>query len=128
MNQLTSLPSFPSNLRKLYCEHNQLTSLPSLPSSLQYLYCYNNQLTSLPILPFRIKNIYFINNPFSIETSRLENETPHDYWNRLEEVQSKKRIIKRTRELKEGIMMKYWHPTNVQKLLDHYGIDFEDCV
>jgi hypothetical protein len=43
-------------------------------------------------------------------------------------IQSKKRIIKRTRDIKEDIAMRFWHPTNVQKLIDHYGIDFEDCV
>ena len=56
------------------------------------------------------------------------NESPHDYWNRLEEIQSKKRIIKKNRELKEGIMKTFWHPTKVEKLLNMYGIDFEDYV
>jgi len=68
------------------------------------------------------------NNPVYLETPRLESESPHDYWNRLEEVQIKKRIIKRTREVKEEIAMRFWHPSNVQKLIDHYGIDFEDYV
>jgi hypothetical protein len=92
----------------LDCSFNQLESIPSLPSSLEYLKCDNNL--------------------FSLETPMLESETPQDYGNRLEEVQIKKRIIKRTREVKEEIAMRFWHPSNVQKLIDHYGIDFEDYV
>jgi predicted glycosyltransferase len=58
----------------------------------------------------------------------IHGDSPQDYWNRLELIQSKKRIIKITRDIKEELMMVCWHPTKVQKMLDLYGIDFEDYV
>ena len=125
-NQLTSLSSLPPNLSRLYCWNNQLTSLPSLPPSLTDLDCINNKLTSLPPLPSSLEELYCDNNQLEVDIE--ENESPQDYWNRLEEIQSKKRIINRTKELKEEIMKTFWHPTNVQKFLDMYGIDFEDYV
>ena len=147
-NQLTSLPTLPSTLTKLYCYNNRLTSLSTLTSTLTYLDCYNNlltslptlpttlielhcdnnQLTSLPTLPTTLIELHCNNNPFSFETPRSDNETPHEYWNRLEVVQSRKRTIKRNRDIKEELMMVCWHPSKVQKMLDLYGIDYEDYV
>ena len=145
-NKIISLPSIPSSLRYLYCSYNKLTSLPPLPSSLINLYCWNNSLKSLPPLPPSLENLHCSDNQITsipslppsleefycynnqLEVNIQDNETPQDYWNRLEEIQSKKRIINRTKELKEEIMKTFWHPTNVQKLLDMYGIDFEDYV
>ena len=127
-NQLTSLPTLPTTLIKLYCYNNQLTSLPTLVSTLIELLCYNNQLTSLPTLPTTLIELHCNNNPFSFETPRSDNETPHEYWNRLEVVQSRKRTIKRNRDIKEELMMVCWHPSKVQKMLDLYGIDYEDYV
>lgn len=48
---LTSLPTLPSSLTKIYCDYSGLTSLPALPGGLTELYANNNQLTSLPALP-----------------------------------------------------------------------------
>ena len=127
---LTSLQNFtlPTTLTTLYCYNNQLTSLPTLPTTLRTLHCSYNRLTSLPTLPSTLTNLYYINNPFSFETPRSDNETPHEYWNRLEVVQSRKRTIKRNRDIKEELMMVCWHPSKVQKMLDLYGIDYEDYV
>jgi Leucine-rich repeat (LRR) protein len=104
-NQLTSLPSIPSSLTILYCNNNQLTSLPSLPSSLRSLSCNNNQLTSLPSLPSFLIELYCENNPFSLETPRFKNESTYSYYVRLEEVEevkSKKRIIREITKLKKS--------------------------
>ena len=127
-NQLTSLPTLPSTLIELHCDNNQLTSVPTLPSTLIELLCYNNQLTSLPTLPTTLIELHCNNNPFYFETPRSDNEPPHEYWNRLELVQSRKRTIKRNRDIKEELMMVCWHPSKVQKMLDLYGIDYEDYV
>ena len=107
-----------------------LTSLQNftLPSTLRELDCSSNQLTSLTTLPTTLIELLCNNNPFSFETPRSDNETPHEYWNRLEVVQSRKRTIKRNRDIKEELMMVCWHPSKVQKMLDLYGIDYEDYV
>jgi hypothetical protein len=39
--------------------------------------------------------------------------------------ESKERSLKRCKEYKEGIMMKVWHPSRVEKLLE-MGYDIED--
>jgi len=51
IQRLTSLPTLPNTLTKLYCWGNELTSLPELPPTLTDLNCEKNQLTSLPELP-----------------------------------------------------------------------------
>ena len=61
-NQLTSLPSLPTSLVRLYCDGNQLTSLPVLPNTLVWLQCEDNQLTSLPTLPSSLTYLRCNNN------------------------------------------------------------------
>ena len=54
-NNLTALPTLPSNLTVLDCRNNSLTELPTLPSNLIELSCRNNSLTALPPLPASLK-------------------------------------------------------------------------
>jgi len=61
-NQLTSLPTLPSNLKELTCADNKLTSLPELPSGLTRLDCGINQLTSLPKLPSGLETLNCFSN------------------------------------------------------------------
>jgi len=73
-DQLTSLPSLPNSLKKLYCSHNpQLTSLPSLPTSLDFLSCSDDQLTSLPELPSNLKGLLCSSNQLTSLPSLPEN-------------------------------------------------------
>ena len=60
ITDLTGVEGF-TNLIFLDCNSNQLTSLPSLPSNLQYLTCASNKLTSLPSLPSSLTQLQFDN-------------------------------------------------------------------
>jgi Leucine-rich repeat (LRR) protein len=64
-NQITSITSFPPNVRVINCSNNQLTSLPSFPLGVKHHFkinCSNNKLTSLPNLPFGICELSCSNN------------------------------------------------------------------
>lgn len=61
-NNLTSLPSLPSDLKFLSCASNPLLNLPTLPGSLEALLCTNCQLTTFPALPSNLKKILCDNN------------------------------------------------------------------
>ena len=56
--QITTLPSLPTSLRKLFCINTTLTSLPELPSTLQVLYCTNTPITELPSLPPTLQKLH----------------------------------------------------------------------
>ncbi|EID0530990.1 type III secretion system effector E3 ubiquitin transferase SspH1 [Salmonella enterica] len=56
-NNLTSLPSLPQGLQKLWAYNNWLTSLPTLPPGLGDLAVSNNQLTSLPEMPPALREL-----------------------------------------------------------------------
>ncbi|ECM2651415.1 E3 ubiquitin--protein ligase, partial [Salmonella enterica subsp. enterica serovar Typhimurium] len=61
-NNLTSLPTLPSELYKLWAYNNRLTSLPALPSGLKELIVSGNRLTSLPVLPSELKELMVSGN------------------------------------------------------------------
>jgi hypothetical protein len=46
-------------------------------------------------------------------------------WTEMLERESKERCVKRCAQHKERIMMKVWHPSRVERLLD-MGYDMED--
>ncbi|EKT1429563.1 type III secretion system effector E3 ubiquitin transferase SspH1 [Salmonella enterica] len=56
-NNLTSLPSLPQGLQKLWAYNNWLASLPTLPPGLGDLAVSNNQLTSLPEMPPALREL-----------------------------------------------------------------------
>jgi hypothetical protein len=106
---LTSLPSLPHGLQKLYCSHNPLKSLPELPSTLlglAYVLPHNDQL--------------FISNELTPDIVKQLNDENQEWM-----AQSKKRCTARCKIYKEEIMMKAWHPSRVEKLLE-MGYDIED--
>jgi Leucine-rich repeat (LRR) protein len=124
---MTSLPELPPSLTYLSCSGNDLTSLPSLPHGLEKLYCSNNPLESLPELPSTLSGLacvlphndqIFISNELSPEIVQQMN----DVWM---EPQSKERCTTRCTACKEQIMMKAWHPSRVEKLIE-MGYDIED--
>jgi hypothetical protein len=149
-NKLTTLPPLPSSLDKISVDFNSLTALPKLPISLTHLSCDGNNLTSLPSLHHGLNKLHFFLNP--LETlpelpstlSSLSGRLPHDKQdfrsNELtpEKVQElnqenekwmdpykKERCMKRCAQYKEEIMIKAWHPSRVEKLIE-MGYDMED--
>jgi len=80
-NELTSLPTLPSDLETLECKNNKLSSLPTLPSGLEALYCENNKLTSLPTLPSGLEFLTCENNNLPEIYDRLpEDEQEENYY------------------------------------------------
>ncbi|EAB2013452.1 E3 ubiquitin--protein ligase [Salmonella enterica subsp. salamae] len=61
-NNLTSLPSLPQGLQKLWTYNNWLASLPTLPPALRELRVSGNNLTSLPALPSGLQTLWAYNN------------------------------------------------------------------
>jgi hypothetical protein len=128
-NQLTALPELPSHLTYLSCSYNELTSLSSLPHGLQKLYCSQNALKFLPELPSTLLGLacvlphndqIYISNELTPDIVKQLNDE-----NRELMAQSKKRCTARCKIYKEEIMMKAWHPSRVEKLLE-MGYDIED--
>jgi hypothetical protein len=124
---LAALPELPSCLTYLSCSYNELTSLPSLPCGLQKLYCSQNTLQTLPELPSTLSGLscvlphndeIFISNELTPEIVQQLN----DVWM---EPLSKERCMERCAQYKEQIMMKAWHPSRVEKLLE-MGYNIED--
>ena len=132
-NKLTFISDFPSSLEYICCDHNQLTALPELPEHLHTLFCDDNPLETLPELPCTLVNLL---SRGSIYTPLLELFYMHPTtilhinaelrkWPRVFNQESKKRCIERCLLYKEEIMMKAWHPSRVEKLLE-MGYDHED--
>jgi len=139
---IRSLPTLPSTLHTLKCNNNELTSLPPLPKSLQILHCSYNLLTELPTLPEYLEELdcrynpihtlpdihpsmtYFLCNE-SNELARRENEDMYVHLTRIKDYSSQRRVNIRCKIVKEGIMMKAWHPSRIERLL-LAGFDIED--
>jgi Leucine-rich repeat (LRR) protein len=134
---ITHIPKLPKTLKNLNCESLSLTELPALPDGLEFLWCANTQLTRLPDLPqtlvglecYRVPFVTYPNAPPRVRLMNwnpiedfpaLERETLRDYVVRLRAFE-RKRGHERCLALKEEIVMKAFHPTNVQKWLDKGG-------
>ena len=152
-NYLTSLPPLPDALQELCFDHNYITQLAEIPSHLTSLSCCWNQLTSLPSLPHGLESLFCFANPletmpeFPSTLVYLVCTLPHtneryaplrmtpdmiqqvnrdtQAWTNYLIQESKERSLKRCKEYKEEIMMKAWHPSRVEKLLE-MGYDIED--
>jgi hypothetical protein len=144
------LPQLPPHLRMLNCPNNRLTSLPILPVSLECINCDSNHISLLPPLPESLISLSCKKNPFaefpelpldllrlvydtridkkSIEYIDLTSERVQRINKEIQEwmhLQSKERSVKRCKIYKEEIMMKVWHPSRIEKLLE-MGYDIED--
>lgn len=151
-NRITSLPELPSTLRVLRCTFNHLTSLPPLPTTLRILDCVANRIQWLPWLPDHLRVLYCNENPLEAlpelprdlgylmcdmpygEQVELVDTAPEEIhrintemwnWMKRQEQQSKARCMARCAIYKEQIMMKVWHPTRIEKMLE-MGYDVED--
>lgn len=151
-NRITSLPELPSTLQVLRCTFNHLTSLPPLPTTLRILDCVANRIQWLPWLPDHLRVLYCNENPLEAlpelprdlgylmcdmpygEQVELVDTTPEEIhrintemwkWTEKMEQQSKARCMARCAIYKEQIMMKVWHPTRIEKMLE-MGYDVED--
>lgn len=152
-NELTSLPSLPPHLRILMCSENDLTSLPLLPTTLQYLDCNTNHIRFLPSLPAGLITLGCEENPLEtlpelplsllnltcgLPILNYQQDVAHLNPERVQEINqeirdwmaimaqdSMDRCMKRCSLYKEEIMMKVWHPSRVEKLLE-MGYDMED--
>jgi len=103
MNQLTSLPSLPHGLQKLYCSQNSLEMLPELPSTIAGLACelpYNGSL--------------YISNEMTPDMVQQINRENQEWM----EAQSMERCMKRCSVYYEELMSLMWHPDRVIQLRD----------
>lgn len=132
-NRLTSLPELPSTMQYLDCNTNHLRFLPSLPEGLVTLGCEKNPLETLPELPLQLSRIT-CQLPTCNPPTELNNLTPEgvqrinqeiQYWAATLLQQSKVRCEKQCAIYKEEIMMRVWHPSRVEKLIE-MGYDIED--
>ena len=130
---LTELPSLPPTLKWLDCSQNQLTKLPPLPPTLQRLECSENLLMELPPLPPTLRWLdYFPNdfprhilsshmNPFHIHGINQAMQT----WREQQADEQKARCMDRCLHCKEELMIRTWHPSRIEKLLE-LGYDIEE--
>lgn len=138
-NQLTSLPTLLSILERIDCHDNLLTTIPMLPVNLHRLNCLGNRLEILPEIPstlfelhcelplFRdavIDEVLISEMDLDPEGVAFINGWIIQTTNELKQ-QSKERCTSRCATYKEEIMMKAWHPSRVEKLLE-MGYDHED--
>jgi hypothetical protein len=119
---LTSLPTLPTNLCELNCIINPLETLPELPSTLECL------KATLPWVEDLEENVRFggprIYYELCPEMVGVVNQLVRAAA-ALTHRQSKKRCNSRCAKYKEEIMMKAWHPSRMEKLLE-MGYDVED--
>jgi hypothetical protein len=141
-NPLTCLPTLPLPLEFLVCHFCSLTSLPTLPTNLRELNCIINPLETLPELPSTLEclkatlpwiedleenvrlggpKIYYELWPERVESvNRMVRQAVA-----LTHRESKRRCMRRCAQYKEEIMMKAWHPSRIEKLIE-MGYDVED--
>jgi hypothetical protein len=132
-NHLTILPSLPQTMQYLDCSKNNIQILPPLPHDLIVLNCEENPTETLPELPLSLTSIN-CEMPFDNTYLELKNMTPETVRRINDEVrygmkvlaeESKERSLRRCKSYKEEIMMKAWHPSRVEKLLE-MGYEMED--
>jgi hypothetical protein len=132
-NHLTSLPELPDSLQYLDCNTNHIRNIPSLPVGFVTLGCEKNPLETLPELPPNLTGLT-CDLPMYDHTIDLRQMAPETVQTLNKDIQawtnnliqeSKKRSLTRCKEYKEEIMMKTWHPSRVEKLLE-MGYDIED--
>lgn len=102
-SNLWCLPELPIGLETLTCEGNNLTSLPPLPPTLKHLNCSNNSLTHLPVLPPTLISLMCSNNNL-VELPKLPPNL-------------KVRTQKRSNQIFQELIMKIYHPQNLDGLL-----------
>jgi hypothetical protein len=132
-NHLTELPPLPDTLQYLDCNTNDIRILPDLPEGLIILGCEKNPLETLPELPHQLSHITcelpVYNEPINethMTSERVQciNKQIVDWMEMLAQ-HSRDRCEIRCALYKEEIMMKVWHPSRVEKLLE-MGYDVED--
>lgn len=122
-NKLTSLPLLPSGLKSLDCNDNFLHLLPALPNTLEWLLIQNNRLYDLPhMVPCSLNTIYSNGNSFP---RPVRGEKAKDYYMRVLEAASAKRIVRRCKKYKLELIERAWHPLRVSKWIEA-GLDLND--
>jgi len=141
-NPLTTLPTLPLELEELTCYSSTLTSLPTLPPNLRRLICLGNPLETLPELPSTLQQLRAELPIYYEEAKELQHGGRMIYdglWPEMvaavnsmivraaaySHQESKERCTTRCSTYKEQIMMKAWHPSRVEKLIE-MGYDIED--
>lgn len=151
-NKLVHIPRLPKSLTSLTCYYNHLVELPEIHYGMEYLCCENNRILTLPYLPESMRYLTCDNHLYSediknsdgecmfpycpnkiisdVESDSDHYETASDHYETEHTIcfihmLAQKRIQARTKLVKEGIMMKAWHPSRVSRLIE-LGIDVED--
>jgi Leucine-rich repeat (LRR) protein len=134
-NPILNLPAdLPDSIHTLHCDQMRLAGLPeTLPTSLSSFNCSYNHITELPdtILDrcpklellwcngthlLRDKTNCLLTKPFIHEVLRLQR------------LQSKQRIVGRTKFYKEELMQVLWHPQRLERMWFSKGLDFENVL
>jgi hypothetical protein len=120
--------------------------IPTLPKFLQSFACWNWNVGDMefPLFPDTIKYVTLrTNEPLSESlpwTHAYKSGEAYYYnlsdrnpaftkaWNAYVTDFSKKRILERTKRLKEELMMKVYHPSRVEKWLDIGGFDLLEMM
>ena len=96
----------------LFCKQNPLETLPELPLGLTYLMCE---------MPIHGEHIDLDTTPEEIQLINARIQS----WTDMMRRESKMRCMKRCAQYKEQIMMKAWHPSRVERMLE-MGYEMED--
>ena len=132
-NRFTSLPELPSTMQYLDCNTNLLRILPPLPEGLVTLGCEKNPLETFPEFPLNLSSLT-CDHPISNELLEVKHMTSERVQQLNQEIregmklltqESKDRCEGRCKEYKEEIMMRTWHPSRIEKLLE-MGYDIDD--
>ena len=138
---ISSLPPLPETLRCLECNNTRLKLLQPLSPQLHTLKFANSSIVNLPVefpSSLQYNHLYYTGGllPEYVYTF----ETPQEYLTRvhafqrhvqtikvaLAERESRLRIVKRCKEIKERLMAATWHPDRVIDWCDPHAFDWED--
>ncbi len=123
------LPKLPKTLKVLQLQNcTELTSLPELPEGLRVLDIRGcKKLKTLPEIPASVQEIWC--EGCSNLRPRYIVEDAFSYWNvprwfrEYQQKESRERVQKRTRELRQEIVAAAYHPRRVERWLEQRGWD-----
>jgi hypothetical protein len=130
--ELEKLPDLPENLQTLICSFNELTEIPYLPKSIIIFNCNYNKLQILPILPDSLQILKYQYNPIEGLLGKTNTiKKINDITRCLEKLKLLIYCIKYQKKFRNWLwytvrkpqMIKKYHPSNLQKIIDEKQFD-----
>ena len=134
-NPILNLPAnLPNRMDTLNCGQMRLSTLPdTLPTGLVSLSFAYNDITEIPdTLLERCPKLHIMwCNGTKLIRENPSNGSAREFVRELiqqQRLQSKQRIVERTKVYKEEMMQVVWHPNRIVRMWFSKGLDFEDLV